>query len=75
MSSAGVEVAPTASRYRGHGVAAGHLTDQQEVPFAEIGRELLDRTAEVAGLLERYVLDGVDPEPVAIGQGNPVLVA
>ena len=44
-------------------IAAGDFPDEKEVLLAEIGRELLDPAAEIAGLLDRDVLQGVDPEP------------
>lgn len=56
-------------------VAASHLADQEEVQLAEVGGELLDRAAEVAGLLQRDVLQGIDAKAVAVGQRDPVLVA
>src|SRR5829696_6642014 len=56
-------------------IAAGDFADEKEVLLAEIGRELLDSAAEIAGLLDRDVLQGVDPEAVAVGERNPVFVA
>src|SRR5262245_49920555 len=56
-------------------IAAGDLADQEEIVLADIGGELFDRAAEVAGLLLGYVLQRVDAETVAICQGDPVFVA
>ncbi len=56
-------------------VTAGDLAGEEEVLLADVGGELLDRPAERPRLVERHVLEGVDPEPVAIGQGDPVLEA
>ena len=60
-------------------VAAGKvivrdLADQEEIPFAEVGGELLDRPAEVPRLFIAHVLNGVDAETVAIGQCDPIHV-
>jgi hypothetical protein len=56
-------------------IAAGDFPDEKEVLLAEIGRELLDPAAEIAGLLDRDVLQGVDPETIAVGERDPVFVA
>ena len=56
-------------------IAAGHFTDQQEIGLAQVPRELLDRAAEVAPVLERHVFQRVDAEAVAVAQRDPVLVA
>ena len=56
-------------------VTSGDLSHQEEVPLAEGVGILADRAAEVARLLHGHVLHRVDPEPVAVGERDPVAVA
>ena len=56
-------------------VSAGHLTDQEEVVFAQSGSELLDRPAEVASALKGHMLERVNAKSITVRQGDPVLVA
>ena len=60
---------------RGIGIRARHLAEQEEIGLAQVGGKLLDRAAEVAAGLGRHVLQRIEPEPVAVGERDPVLVA
>src|SRR4029453_19053760 len=55
-------------------VVTSHLADQEEIRLAEVGRELLDASAEVAPGVGVDVLEGVDAEPIAIRERHPVLI-
>jgi hypothetical protein len=56
-------------------IAAGNFAHEQKIVFAEVGREFLDRAAEVSALFEGHVLERVDAVAVAVGQRDPVAIA
>ena len=59
----------------GIGVRPRHLGQQKELRLAQIRGELLDGPAKVTSRLLIHVFQRVDPEPIAVGQCDPVLVA
>src|SRR4028119_796449 len=55
-------------------VSACYFSYQKEVTLTEIGRKLLNRPAEISGLLVGNVLERINPKAIAVCQGDPVFI-
>jgi hypothetical protein len=51
-----------------------NLSNQQEIFLADCFCIFMDCPAEVSGHLPGHMLNSIDPEPIAIAEGNPVLI-
>src|SRR6476620_648506 len=56
-------------------IGSSNLGHEEEIGFAEICGEFLDRAAEASTRLLRHVLERIETKPVAVGKCDPVFVA